>query len=125
MDKENKTYRSELEEETVEKRGAEIDKVKTRNLEFIDSMIAEVKKRIASGDSEQDWFQVEKDWLDERESINELMDLGREYGILIDPAYYIIMMGLARRFGPIRAEAIKKLVEVFAPLEKLRGYLKE
>lgn len=113
-------------EEDLELRKAEIEKAKTKNLEFIAGMLERARKHIETGDRpDVEWSIIAQEWTLEQELIQEIMDHGKEKGVLIDPKYYLIPMAFAKRLGPERLQAIKYIVDHFIPLETLQEYLRE
>lgn len=110
----------------LEERKSKIETCKKRNIEWIEDMLKKVRARKELGDRPDiDWADAEQQWLREKELVEEILDLGKEAGILIDPQYYMIPMGLARKIGIQRLGVIKDLLNKFVPFKKIQGCLKE
>lgn len=120
MEKEPKIKKSKSEQ--IEEN---IDKVSKLNRDFINEVLLSIQEHIKKEKDNPKWPKLEKEFLQERELIDEISGIGRESGVLIDPQYWTIKMGLSRRLGVERLQAIKELATHFIPFKKIKGHLKE
>jgi len=120
MEKEPKIEKSKSEQ--VEEN---IDKVSKLNRDFMNEVLLSIREHIKKEKDNPKWPKLEKEFLQERELIDEILGIGRENGVLIDPQYWAIKMGFSRRLGVERLQAIKELATHFIPFEKIKGHLKE
>lgn len=120
MEKELKIEKSKSEQ--IEE---DIDRVSKSNRDFINEVLLNIQERIKKEKDNPKWPKLEKELLQERELIAEILDIGRENGVLIDPQYWTIKMGFSRRLGVERLQAIKELTTHFIPFKKIKGHLKE
>ncbi len=120
MEKELKIEKSKSEQ--IEEN---IDKVSKLNRDFINEVLLSIREHIKKEKDNPKLPKLEKEFLQEQELIDEILGIGRENGVLIDPQYWTIKMGLSRRLGVERLQAIKELATHFIPFKKIKGYLKE
>ncbi|MFA6437384.1 MAG: hypothetical protein WC242_04430 [Candidatus Paceibacterota bacterium] len=112
--------------EELEKRQQEIEKILARNLEFVSEMLRIINDHVQSGDEPGiDWKEIQGVWLREQKLISDIMNMGKESGVLIDPQYYLIPAGLSKRLGTERLGAIKETLGKFVPLSKISKHLTE
>lgn len=110
-----------ISKERIEK----IDGVKELTRDFFNEAFKSIRKHIEKEPFNSEWLEHEKELRREQALIDEILNLGRETRVLIDPQYWTIKMGFARRLGALRLQAIRELVISFVPLKKIKGYLKE
>jgi len=109
----------------AEQQRDEISRVKKLNHEFLQELLKNIQGHIEKEPNNPEWLKYRKAILQEQNLIDEILSLGEETGVLIDPQYWTIRMGFARRLGVQRLRAIRELLIRFVPFRKIQGHLKK